>query len=95
MRAMGERTRFTIPEPRITNKKGDKMPENIVLKISGMHCNSCASLIELTLKKEKGVESISVDYPRGEAILQFDSTLTSLPAIEEAIQELGYEVTGS
>lgn len=71
------------------------MSENIVLKISGMHCNSCSSLIELTLKKEKGVESISVDYPKGEARLQFDPSVTSIAAISEAVRELGYEVAGS
>lgn len=71
------------------------MSESIVLKISGMHCSSCSSLIEFALKKEKGVESVSVDYPKGEAHLKFDPSVTSVRAISEVIRELGYEVTGS
>jgi copper chaperone CopZ len=31
--------------------------EKTILKISGMHCASCAALIETTLRKEEGIKN--------------------------------------
>lgn len=75
------------------SRKGvDNVTEKAVFKISGMHCTSCASLIEHTLKRGKGVETIRVDYSTEEASLEFDPVLLTTQSLREAIAELGYEV---
>lgn len=60
------------------------------IKIQGMHCASCASIIERNLSKIDGVESISVNYGNESASLVFDETKTNMRALSESTQSLGY-----
>lgn len=53
-----------------------------------MHCNSCAMLIEKTLK-EKGINS-SVSYSKEKAEIDFDESKISENEIKETIEKLGY-----
>jgi sulfite exporter TauE/SafE/copper chaperone CopZ len=59
-------------------------------KIKGMHCNSCAQLIEQKLKEK--VNSISVSYSKGEAEIDFDEDKISEKEIEDKIKDMGYEI---
>jgi len=65
--------------------------EKTILKISGMHCASCVATIENTLKKEKGVVSISVNFATEKAYLEFDSVEISIARIQKIIEKLGYK----
>ena len=38
------------------------MPNKVILSIKGMHCGSCAYLIEDILKEQKGVVDARVDF---------------------------------
>ncbi len=58
-------------------------------KIKGMHCNSCAMLIENTLK-DKGVKS-SVSYSKGKAEIDFDEDKISEKEVIGEIEKLGYD----
>jgi len=58
--------------------------------ITGMHCQSCAALIEEELKEMDGVSTIKVDFGSGEAVIAFDEHTVSLKRITEKISELGY-----
>ena len=60
------------------------------LKIQGMHCASCASLIEKTLKKTPGVKAISVNYATEKASLEFDEKITDLKSLSKNIEDFGY-----
>jgi len=60
------------------------------MKIGGMHCTSCARLIELSLEKEDSVESIVVDYTSSTATVEFDPARTTIGSLKEAIIDLGY-----
>ena len=60
-----------------------------IIKITGMHCNSCAMNIELEL--EDKVNSIKVNYATGEAEIDFDPKKISESRIKETIKKLGYE----
>jgi len=62
----------------------------IKLKIKGMHCTSCAKIIEMEL--ENYVNSIKVDYSKGLAEIDFDESKISLNKIKEIISKAGYEV---
>lgn len=67
--------------------------EKITLIISGMHCSSCAKIIETTLEEKEGVSSISVNYDSKKAFLEFDQQKTNLNEIKKEIEELGYKAS--
>jgi uncharacterized protein len=64
----------------------------ITIPIIGMHCKSCEMLIEENLKEIKGVDSIRIDYRKGEAELGFDREEPQLDQITSAIEKAGYKI---
>ena len=66
------------------------MQNNKTYKIKGMHCASCAAIIEKTLKKSEGVHSVEVNYGTEAAKLSFDVSKTSLEKLSGKIEPLGY-----
>jgi Cu+-exporting ATPase len=61
-------------------------------KIKGMHCASCASIIERAFKKKEGVESVEVNYGTETAKVVHDSDKVSSEQLSEAIKPLGYSL---
>ena len=61
-------------------------------KIKGMHCASCASIIERTFKKTEGVQSVEVNYGTESAKVSFDQTKTNPEALSKKIEPLGYSI---
>lgn len=57
------------------------MPEKVILKVSGMHCKSCAHLIELELKDRDGVQAVNVDDTTGQASIEYDPAKIDLEAL--------------
>ncbi|MFA6410953.1 MAG: heavy metal translocating P-type ATPase [Candidatus Buchananbacteria bacterium] len=62
------------------------------LNIAGMHCASCAISNEKALKKIVGVKSAVVNYPKAQAIVEYDDSQVSLADLESAIAKNGYQV---
>ncbi len=58
--------------------------------VQGMHCASCVSIIEKTLKKVDGVSSVEVNAGTETAKISFDIQKTNLKVLSEKIQPLGY-----
>ena len=48
-----------------------------IYKLRGMHCASCANIIEKTIKKVYGVESAEVSYGTEAVKLSFDEIKTN------------------
>lgn len=71
------------------------MKEKITLNILGMHCASCAVNIENTLRKEKGVESVSVNIASEKAYLEIENAETNIDKIIKTIEKLGYKAERS
>ena len=69
------------------------MVEKAILTILGMHCTSCAKIIESTLEEKEGVTSISVNYDSKKAFLEFDSQKTNLDEIKSEIKTAGYKAS--
>jgi len=68
---------------------------NIIItevEISGMTCSSCEEHVNLEVNKLNGVLSSKVSYEKSNAIIQFNSTKTSVTEIEKAINATGYNV---
>ncbi|MBI5405518.1 copper-translocating P-type ATPase [Candidatus Kaiserbacteria bacterium] len=59
-------------------------------KIKGMHCASCASIIEKTLGKIDGVHSVEVNYGTEAAKISYDSAKTNPSHLSKKIEPLGY-----
>ncbi len=61
-----------------------------IIPVSGMHCASCASLIESTLTDIDGVKSCSVNYGTEKATLEFDTEKITIEELSKNIEPLGY-----
>lgn len=58
--------------------------------IIGMHCASCANLIERQLKKTPGVTAVTVNYGSEQASVDFNENVTDIASIGDAVQATGY-----
>ena len=63
------------------------------VKVEGMHCASCALLIEEELEELDGVAEAQASYPRQQAHVRFDQDRVGVTAILERIGELGYRAS--
>ncbi len=63
------------------------------LNISGMHCSSCAQIIERQLKKVPGVSEANVNFSAEKASVVFNPAQTNNIELVKAIEKAGYKVT--
>lgn len=66
------------------------MAKTLTVNVKGMHCASCASIIEKTAKKIPGVDSAEVNFGTETAKVSFDESRTNISDISRAIEPLGY-----
>ncbi|GAB3649982.1 heavy metal translocating P-type ATPase [Echinicola sediminis] len=59
--------------------------------VTGMTCAACATSVESTLLKQKGVHSASVNFANHSAILELDQDAKP-DAIQKAIRDSGYDI---
>ena len=57
--------------------------------ITGMHCASCASNIERSLKKIKGVTKVTISVLTKKGFIEIDDTVTN-DELKKAIARAGY-----
>jgi len=72
-----------MPEPE--KKKAE-------LKISGMHCATCAVNIEESLSQLNDVAKAQVNFGTDTAHVEFDPATVKLSDLEKAVKEAGYDV---
>ncbi len=63
--------------------------------VKGMHCASCAGMIEKTFKKIEGVKSAEVNYGTETAKVSFDDKQVTHEHLTKSIEPLGYSLTDS
>lgn len=70
------------------------MPESrqVILPVTGMTCANCVATIERSLKKEKAVQSASVNLSNERATIEFNPAETSIPALVGRIERAGYGI---
>lgn len=66
--------------------------EKTKLKLSGLHCTSCAVNIDLTIEDIPGVKNSDTNYAKQESEVIFDPKQTNIDSIKTAIHNLGYQV---
>ncbi len=69
-------------------KKGD---QQVGLIITGMHCASCAGIIEKSLKKVAGVKEANVNFSAEKARIIFDSNQAGANDLIKAVESAGYK----
>lgn len=67
--------------------------QRLTLAIYGMHCASCALIIERFLKKAPGVIQANVNFASEKAIVMYDSSAGTSDALLQTIQKAGYQGT--
>lgn len=65
---------------------------NETYKVKGMHCASCAGIIEKTFRKTPGVDSVEVNYATETAKVSFDKSKTTPKSLSQKIKPLGYSL---
>lgn len=61
-------------------------------EVMGMECQSCADKVTQELKAVKGVDSVSVDFEKGQALVGYCShEIKDTKALIEAVQKAGFE----
>ena len=67
--------------------------KRITLNIDGMSCGHCVASVRKALERVPGSEVREVKV--GSASVDFDSGVTSLEQIRDAVADAGYEVTST
>ena len=80
------------PATEITAVKADNV-QKVEFKVKGMTCTGCEGHVKHEVEKLKGIIEVVVSYDKGNTVVKFDKTKTSIKAIEKAINSTGYEVT--
>jgi len=65
--------------------------KKLKLTISGMHCGSCASNIERSLKKVSGVKAANVSMMTNKGIVEADDAVSD-EDLKKAVSRAGYKV---
>ncbi len=60
------------------------------LKIKGMHCASCATIITNKISKVPGIHSVDINFATEKAAVSFDPDKTSVRQMNDEIEKLGY-----
>lgn len=66
-----------------------------IFKIKGMHCASCAGIIEKTLKKTEGINSVEVNYGTETAKIFLEENKINTENLSKKIEPLGYSLVES
>ena len=61
------------------------------LKLTGMHCPSCAMTVDDALEELDGVRRSKTKYARARTRVEFDEQQVDLGRIRETIADLGYQ----
>ncbi|MDD5463630.1 MAG: heavy metal translocating P-type ATPase [Candidatus Moranbacteria bacterium] len=65
--------------------------KRISLSLFGMHCSSCANIIERQLKKTPGVKQATVNFSAEKASILFDENVSNVKTLTDAIAKVGYK----
>lgn len=66
--------------------------KQVQIKLSGMVCDGCSSIIEKALYKKKGVEKVHADHLKNTVDVTYDPSVLTLQTLEETIRQSGYSV---
>lgn len=65
--------------------------ENKKFAVNGMTCASCVAHVEKSVKKLEGIQAVNVQLLTNSMTVDFDSGVTNVQSIEDAVRKAGYE----
>lgn len=74
---------------RYTTAAGDNT--QVSMSLSGLHCGACVGLVENAINTINGVKSAAVNLATERLDVTYDSAQTSLSAIIDTVENLGYQ----
>jgi len=60
--------------------------------VLGMTCGACANSSQKILQRQNGVVSASVNFATGTANIEYDSSLTNISKLKQALQAVGFDL---
>ena len=66
--------------------------KTVRLKLSGMHCPSCAMNVDGALEEIEGVKEARTSYAKAETVLTVDETAVDMEKVKREVVNLGYGV---
>ena len=66
------------------------MTQKVNLSVTGMHCQSCVTLLTKGIQKDPGVKNVNVNYATEKAFVEFDESKTNQDKIIQIVSGLGY-----
>jgi copper chaperone CopZ len=64
--------------------------QTVRIKTTGMHCGSCAMLVQMSLEDLPGVAEARADVAGSMTEVTFDPDVIDTPALVETIEKAGY-----
>ena len=80
-------------EAKKTTQNSKASHQRIQLSLSGMHCSSCAGLIERSLKKVPGVTEAQVNFTAEKASVLLDESQTPREKLIDVVKKIGYSAS--
>lgn len=66
--------------------------EKIILKVKGMHCAACASLIDKVVGQQAGVVSVATSFGAERIKIEYDPIKTTLAKLDQMVNKMGYDI---
>lgn len=82
----------TLNKPAGSNNNNKAKQSKLTLPVTGMTCAACAVSVESMLKAQEGVKDAGVNFANQTAWVDFNSSQTGLPKLQQAIQSIGYDL---
>lgn len=72
------------------NNIEDKGRERMQFPVTDMSCAACAARVESVLRQQPGVKAADVNYASATAVVEWDTNVTDLEKLQEAVKAAGY-----
>lgn len=82
------------PTQNIPKSNPDITMNTVEFQIEGMTCQGCEEHIDHAVSKLGGISQLKTSYDENRSTISFDPEQTSIPEIENAINETGYHIIG-
>ncbi|KAI4899201.1 hypothetical protein NFI96_023593 [Prochilodus magdalenae] len=76
------------PEEKATEQPTVTTTTTTLIGVTGMHCNSCVVNIQDNIGRLPGVSSVQVSLEKGQAVIQHNPNLVTVPELQRAIEAL-------
>jgi len=77
---------------KLPSRQSANLHTKCTFRIAGMHCASCATMIDLDIEDLPGVKCSKTNYAKQITEVEFDSSQVLLETLKDTIAKAGYDV---